>query len=110
MLDAVDHLESHWPGDLADIDFAVDDVPVETSKSGEFDPDVVSDHGVALGRVLRAGASPRTGDGRVMVVIYRRPIEARSVPGEERSQLVFALVAELVGQLNGKNPDDLHRE
>ncbi|SDJ33943.1 Zinicin-like metallopeptidase [Frankineae bacterium MT45] len=109
VLDAVEHLESHWPGELDGIEFAVDDVPVfATADDIEFDTDVVADHGVALGRLLRPGGRDSADSIQPVVLIYRRPIEARTATGDERSSLVFAVVAELVAQLNGKDVDDIH--
>lgn len=110
VLDAVEHLESHWPGELDGIEFAVDDVPAFTTPEDiEFDADVVADHGIALGRLLREGAdTPEKKTSQPVVLIFRRPIEARTAAGDERSSLVFAVVAELVAQLTGKDIDDIH--
>lgn len=115
VLDAVEHLDSHWPGDLDGVEFAVDDVPAESPAS--YDSDVVADRGVALGQLLRPGqtAPPTIGIhtqtvSRPTILLYRRPIEARSEPGDERASLLFAVVAELVGQLLGRDPGDIHSD
>lgn len=105
VLDAVEELESSWAAELAGVDFAVEDVPPLLSPAAEFDHDVVVDRGVALGRLER-DATP---EGPV-VVVYRRPIEARAVDGEERSDLVFMVVAELVAEFLGRDIDEIDPE
>jgi predicted Zn-dependent protease with MMP-like domain len=103
VLDAVEELEEHWAEDVAGIEFAVDDVPAPLGPSADFDPDLVLDRGVPLGRLIRAGeegAAPT-------VVIYRRPVEARTVSDEDRADLVFMVVAELVAELLGRDVDEI---
>ncbi len=105
VLDAVEDLERHWAEELAGVEFAVEDVPdLAAGSSPEFDPDVVSDHGVPLGRLHRTGLPPIT---KPLVVIYRRPVEARTSDSLDRGDLVFAIVAELAAELLGKDLDEL---
>jgi predicted Zn-dependent protease with MMP-like domain len=105
VLDAVEELEEHWADDVAGIEFAVEDVPPAPLTPGaDFDPDLVLDHGVPLGRLLRAGNDGVTAP---TVVVYRRPVEARATGDGDRGELVFMVVAELVAELLGRDLDDL---
>jgi predicted Zn-dependent protease with MMP-like domain len=101
VLDAVDELEGHWAGELAAVEFAVEEVP--PPGPADFGPDVIVDRGVPLGRLLREGAGLR----QPLIVLYRRPIEARAAEPEDRSDLVFMVVAELVAELLGRDIEDL---
>lgn len=103
VLDAVEELEQHWAAELAGVEFAVEEVPTPGEAAGaDFDPDVVSDRGIALGRLHREGVEGVTGP---VIVIYRRPIEARAMDRDDRGDLVFMVVAELVGELLGREID-----
>jgi predicted Zn-dependent protease with MMP-like domain len=105
VLDAVEELEEHWADDVAGIEFAVEDVPPgPLTSTADFDPDLVLDHGVPLGRLLRAGSDGVT---TPTVVVYRRPVEARATGEDDRGDLVFMVVAELVAELLGRDVDDL---
>ena len=106
VLDAVEDLEEHWRAELADVEFAVEDVPPpEAPGAAEFDPETIVDRGISLGRLYRTGLPGSS--GRPVVVVYRRPIEARAVDREDCGELVFMVVAELAAELLGKDPDDL---
>jgi len=102
VLDAVDDLDERFARELAEVEFAVEDVPADVAS--DFDPDVVSDASVPLGRLYRTGLGAVT---RPVVVLYRRPIEARGLDRDDRADLVFAVVAELVAELLGKDIDDI---
>jgi predicted Zn-dependent protease with MMP-like domain len=104
VLDAVDDLEAHWAAELAGVEFAVEDVPQPSAAGSEFDPEVVSDRGVPLGRLHRAGLGHLEGP---VIVVYRRPVEARAVDEDDRGELVFMVVAELVAELLGRNVDEI---
>jgi hypothetical protein len=105
VLDAVEELEGRWAAELAGVEFAVEDVPsVPAGRASDFDPEVIVDRGVPLGRLLRGGAS---GSGETTIVVYRRPVETRARPGEDRADLVFMIVAELVAELLGRDLDEI---
>jgi predicted Zn-dependent protease with MMP-like domain len=105
VLDAVEELEEHWSRELADVEFAVEDVPpVDGGASAEFDPEIVLDRGIPLGRLYRTGAA---GTSNPLVVLYRRPVEARAADRDDRADLVFMIVAELVAELLGRDVDDI---
>ncbi|MDT4893961.1 MAG: hypothetical protein QOE97_2996 [Pseudonocardiales bacterium] len=105
VLDAVEELEEHWSAELAGVEFAVEEVPPpETARGAEYDPDAIVDRGIPLGRLLRDGA----GEVREpIVVVYRRPIEARAGDREDCGELVFMVVAELVAELIGRDVDEV---
>lgn len=99
--DAIADLEERWHEQLLGVEFAVEDVPPPDSG---WDEGVVADETaggpVPLGRLLPAGpASPPR------VVVYRRPLEARSSGRGDLGQLVHEVVVDQVAQLLGLDPD-----
>jgi hypothetical protein len=114
VLDAVEQLEQSWPSEVSALEFAVEDVPTVSRTGGylggalgtseEFDPYAVLDRGVALGRLFPDGAEGVPGP---LIVVYRRPLEARAVDREDRGDLVFAVVVELVAQALNIDVDEL---
>jgi predicted Zn-dependent protease with MMP-like domain len=78
-----------------DVDFAVEDVP-------PADPPPWEESVAPLGRLVPAR------DGRPpVVVVYRRPVEARAGSTAEVAALVGEVVLEQVAALLGVPPDDL---
>jgi predicted Zn-dependent protease with MMP-like domain len=106
VLDAVEELERAWAKELAAVEFAVEDVPpaATTDTDIEFNPEVVADGPVPLGRLYRGGVESIKSP---VIVIYRRPVEARTADKSERADLVFAVVAELVAELLGRDLDEI---
>ena len=105
ILDAVEEIEAHWSAELDGVEFAVEDVPsVLPNAVDELDPAFVVDRGVPLGRLMREGTAGTTSP---TIVIFRRPIEARAPHGEDRADLIFMIVAELVAELLGRDVDDI---
>jgi hypothetical protein len=105
VLDAVDELEEHWATELADVEFAVEEVPpLDDGATADFGPEVVLDRGIPLGRLYRTGTAAIT---QPIVVLYRRPVEARAADRDDRADLVFMIVAELVAELLGKDVDEI---
>ena len=88
------------------VEFAVEDVPpaATTDTDIEFNPEVVADGPVPLGRLYRGGVESIESP---VIVIYRRPVEARTADKSERADLVFAVVAELVAELLGRDLDEI---
>lgn len=93
--DAADRLERRWP-QLADVEFAVQDVPVpQDGPPPDGDP-------VPLGRLIGAV------DNRPSrIVIYRRPVEIRAKSRDERALLVHEIVVEQVAELLGLSPESV---
>ncbi len=108
MLDAVEELENRWSAELAEVEFAVEEVPpTATADTTDFDHDVVVDRGVPLGRLLRTGAMNANAAPAPTIVIYRRPVEARAGATDDRADLIFLVVAELVAELLGLDIDEI---
>jgi predicted Zn-dependent protease with MMP-like domain len=103
VMDAVDEIEEHWAAEVAALEFAVEDVP-PPSTGTEFDPDVVVDRGVPLGRLYRNGLPDIP---QPVVVVYRRPIEARAVDLDDRADLVFMVVVDLTAEYLGRDVDEI---
>lgn len=107
VMDAVDELETRWAAELAGLEFAVEEVPPAAAAQGglwEFDAETIIDRGVALGRLFRTGVPGIEGP---VIVVYRRPVEARTVDRDDRSDLVFMVVAELVAEFLGKDVEEI---
>ena len=105
ILDAVEEIEAHWSAELDGVEFAVEDVPsVQPGDVDEFDPAFVVDRGVPLGRLLREGIAETSAP---TIVLFRRPIEARAGVGDDRADLVFMIVAELIAELLGRDVDEI---
>lgn len=102
VLDAIEDLEQHLADELAGVEFAIEDVPPDGVV--EFDPETVADRGVALGRLYRSGLGSIA---KPVIVVYRRPLEARAVDPLDRGDLVFSVVTELVAELLGKDIEDI---
>lgn len=104
VLDAVEHVEHHWPNKLADVEFAVEDVPPELPS---YDSDVLEDGSVPLARLLPG--QPDLGRGQIppRIVVYRWPLEARASDRDELAELVHDVILEQVANLLGMDPDDL---
>jgi predicted Zn-dependent protease with MMP-like domain len=94
VLDAVEHLEQRWGSQLEHVQFAVEDVPPPAMLGRDsLEP-------VPLGAAIPAAASTPA-----QIVIYRRPIEARSTGVEELAELVHDVVVEEVAELLGIDPE-----
>jgi predicted Zn-dependent protease with MMP-like domain len=103
VLDAVEELEQQWAGELAALEFAVEDVPPPGPEL-DFGNDVVVDRGVPLGRLFREGLPDIP---QPVIVVYRRPIEARASDPEDRSDLVFMVVVDLAAEFLGRDVDEI---
>ncbi|MGQ0845334.1 MAG: metallopeptidase family protein [Sporichthyaceae bacterium] len=99
VLDSVERLERRWSNELADVEFAVENVP---PVDRPLDP---INNSIPLSRLYpgSAGHSPR-------IVLYRRPIEARATGRAELTALVHDLVVEQVAELLGVEPETVDPE
>lgn len=107
VLEAVEHLSPTWADQLAQVDFAVEDVPDLSAarRAADLDDmDVVSDADVPLGRVIDASRSP---GGRPLIVLFRRPLESRAVDDEDLADLVLEVVVDRFAHVLGKDPDEI---
>ena len=89
VLDALSEVAPQWRERLPELDVAVADVPPETSTGV-----------VVLGEVLTDGARP-------LLVVYRRPVEARADDAEDLADLVLDVVIDALAEHLGVDPDDL---
>ena len=103
VLDAVEHLHAHGLTEIADIEFAVEDVP-DVSDTGAFSADLLDDGGVPLACAYATGLADITGP---LVVLYRRPLESRSIDGEDLAAIVHDVVVDRVAHLLGRDPGDV---
>ncbi len=94
ILDAVADLDDRWPGQLAAIEFAVDEVPPLPSGPVLPSSDVVVDEGVPLCRFLPPGIDARGRATKARIVVYRRPVELRAANAADLADLVIELLAE----------------
>ena len=103
VMDAVEELEEHWANELAGLEFAVEEVPPLQS-SASYEPETITDRGVALGRLYRSGLADIAAP---TIVVYRRPIEARAVDVGDRADLIFMVVADLAAEYLGRDIDEI---
>ncbi|MDX6285662.1 MAG: hypothetical protein QOG53_1147 [Frankiales bacterium] len=94
VLDAVEHLEDRWGKQLADVEFAVEEVPPGPDVS------IVAEPTVPLARLL-----PPEGRTPARIVVYRRPLEARAADRDDLGDLVHDIVVEQVAELLGLEPE-----
>jgi hypothetical protein len=103
VLDAVEHLHDHGLSEVADIEFAVEDVP-DVAGNEEFTPDMLDDGGVPLARAYANGLADISGP---LIVLYRRPLESRSLDGEDLAAIVHDVVVDRVAHLLGRDPSEV---
>jgi predicted Zn-dependent protease with MMP-like domain len=107
VLAAVDHLEPHLGDKLAQIEFAVEDVP-SVSHHGtadfNYDSDVLDDNAVPLSRLYRGGLGAI---GSPLIVIYRRPLESRALHPDDLADLIHDVVVEQIARLLGTPPEEI---
>ncbi len=94
VLSLVATLTARWPVELAEVEFATEDLPPP--------PDKWSDDALGFSCLIRS-------DGRLpaRVVIFRRPVELRAKTRLERSALVNEVLLEHVADLLGCDPHEL---
>jgi predicted Zn-dependent protease with MMP-like domain len=112
VLEALEPIEERWSAELADLDVAVDDVPdvgdVSAGRAdAELDDGVVGDGEVPLARLVPAGVDRRGRPTRARIVVYRRPLEARALDGEDLADLLHDVLVEQVAGYLGVEPDTI---
>ncbi|GLW05358.1 hypothetical protein Misp01_04880 [Microtetraspora sp. NBRC 13810] len=98
VLDAVDRLKPRWSKQLAAVEFAVEEVP-PLSELGDG-PDLLGGDPIPFGRAQSAA-----GSHPAVVVVYRRPLEARARDRDTLGALVHDAVVEQVANLLGLSPE-----
>jgi predicted Zn-dependent protease with MMP-like domain len=102
VLDTVDSLEGRFARELAEVEFAVEDVPPDLNV---YDSDVLDDGEVPLARLQPA--RPDQSDAPARIVVYRRPLELRASHRDDLADLVRDVIIEQVANLLGLDPDDV---
>ena len=85
VLDAIDALEDRWADEIAKLEFAVEDVPP---------PDAIADDVIPLSRLLPPTPDERGKMQPPRIVVYRRPLEARSADPLDLADLVLDVVVD----------------
>jgi predicted Zn-dependent protease with MMP-like domain len=103
VLDAVARLESRWEAELEGVEFAVQEVP---------EAEELVDDSIPLPLARTVPATPESADparpaARARIVVYRRPLMARSESDGELSDLVFDVVVEEFAGFLGLDPDSV---
>jgi predicted Zn-dependent protease with MMP-like domain len=97
---AVTQLEPRWEAELAGVEFAVEEIPPSDVTSDDPEP-------VPLAR-LEEGSGDAGDPARparaARIVIYRRPLMARSDGEDELGELVLDVVVEEFARLLGLDP------
>jgi predicted Zn-dependent protease with MMP-like domain len=101
VLDAVARLEPRWEAELEGVEFAVQEVP---------EADELVDDSMALPLARAVPAIPSSGDPKrpaapARIIVYRRPLMARTESDGELSDLVFDVVVEEFATFLGVDPD-----
>lgn len=96
VLQAVAQLEPRWEGELARVEFAVEEIPPDDMPDDDPDP-------VPLAR-LEPG---QPGRRPTRIVLYRRPLLARADGEDELGELVLDVVVEEFAGLLGLDPQQV---
>lgn len=113
VLEALEPLEERWGDELTELDLAVDMVPeIDKTNPDEtvWPPEVVEDLGVPLAQLVPAGVDRRGIPTRARIVLYRRPLEARSRDGMDLVELLHEVLIEQIACYLGVEPDSLDGE
>lgn len=94
---AAERLERRLPKQLAELEFAVEEVPPSDPSPWERDA-------VALARYFPANPAAGLRD---RIVVYRRPVLARCEGPEDLGGLVREILAEQVGAMLGRAPEEI---
>ncbi|MGI8816530.1 MAG: metallopeptidase family protein [Pseudonocardia sp.] len=110
VLEALEPIEERWGTELTELDLAVDLVPeIEQTDPDvrSWPPEVVEDMGVPLAQLVPAGVDRRGHPTRARIVLYRRPLEARSRDGVDLVELLHEVLIEQVACYLGVEPGAL---
>lgn len=113
VLEALEPLEERWGDELTELDLAVDMVPEISATNPDettWPPEVVEDLGVPLAQLVPAGVDRRGLPTRARIVLYRRPIEARSRDGVDLVDLLHEVLIEQIAFYLGVEPDSLEED
>ncbi len=94
VLTLVATLTARWPAELAEVEFATEDLPPP--------PEDGADSSVAFSCLVRSN-----GRAPARVIVFRRPVELRAKTRLERLALVNEVLIEHVADLLGREPHEL---
>lgn len=106
VLAAVAAVELRWPQKLAEVEFAVDEVPSVAADELTPGPEVILDGGVPLSRFLSPGVDRAGRPTKARVVVYRRPLEIRAGDVGDLEELVEEILVEQVTAVLGDQDED----
>jgi len=98
VLEAIARLEPRWQAELAQIEFAVQEVP-------DRDPPDDARDAVPLARVDPGSGDAADPDHGPRIILYRRALLARADGEEELAELVLDVVVEEFASLLGVDPE-----
>jgi predicted Zn-dependent protease with MMP-like domain len=104
VLDAVARLEARWEAELTGVEFAVQEVPEADELVGDDDSPLPLARTVPGSPEQRDPARPAT---PARIIVYRRPLMARSENDNELSDLVFDVIVEEFAGFLGLDPDSV---
>lgn len=97
-------IDRRWHDQLTHLDLAVDDVPRMLPKdadSVQWPEEVTADGPVPLARLIPAGVDRHGRPTRAQVVLFRRPIELRSLDEEELPDILREILIQQVATYLG---------
>lgn len=109
VLEAYAPLQHSYPEQLANLDIAVDTVPRMRLRSDMtvLPDEIVADGPVPLGRLIPAGVDAQGQPTRARLVLFRMPVEQRTVTAQEREELLAMILTSLVAQFLNLDPGDI---
>lgn len=118
MLRAAAELEPRWDAELANVDFAVEEIPPRPAADTDSEPvplariDLLGPaaDGLPLQSAGLAGDEGTLTGTRARIVVYRRPLLARADGDDELAELVLDVVVEQVARLLGVDPQTVDPE
>lgn len=107
-LEAFAEIDQDWHSELTHLDLAVDMVPRMRLRPGETWPEeVVADGDVPLARLVPAGVDREGRPTRAKLVVFRRPLEARSPGRAALRAVLYEILVTLVSQYLEISPIEL---
>lgn len=108
VLQAVARLEPRWEAHLADVEFAVEEIPpLDELGPGPVPLARLEARPSGAPPAAGASASPAAGPRPARIVVYRRPLMARADGDEDLGELIFEVVVEEFARLLGLDPEDV---